>query len=400
MTVDTLKAEAFMAKNPNVTIKIHPQDNDTFRLTFPSAFASGQEDLDFSMMYLGAGAGQGFMSEDFLVDLTPYWEQYGWLDIIPQGDIDANSYDGKLFSVFTTTQGTPLVYYNPKIFEEVGIVPPTTMEELYTISDKLRDAGYIPWTLGANPSWPLFHVQFATLARTLGAEDYINFALSCQPGGDKEGSISWTDPRAVESFQVLKDMWDKKVFGDALFAMDHLGGQALFVSEEAAMVSSGAWDITVLEDQMKPKGIDIDYFLFPQVQADVPIFATGGAGGGYVVPAYVPTKYPEKMDAIIKFLDFLNSKEAAIIDLENGAMTSLTNMTEEELLPYLRPLQIKFLADLANGGVTPYPQLIEAGFNGAIEPLFADVVLGNKTAEEACQILEDTAAEIRAGYGE
>ena len=63
---------------------------------------------------------------------------------LPSGDLGDVSADGKIYG-FPIDFKTWGVFYNKKIFNEVGIEEPKTYSELLDACQKIKDAGYDPW---------------------------------------------------------------------------------------------------------------------------------------------------------------------------------------------------------------------------------------------------------------
>src|SRR5690606_24258706 len=67
--------------------------------------------------------------------------------------------DGTLYAVPFASQ-TQLVIYNKTLFDQNGIAEPTTWEELVAASQKLKDAGVIPFANGTATAWQNETVTF------------------------------------------------------------------------------------------------------------------------------------------------------------------------------------------------------------------------------------------------
>jgi raffinose/stachyose/melibiose transport system substrate-binding protein len=94
----------------------------------------------------------------------------------------------KLYSLADELE-TVVLYYNKTLFEENGWELPTTMEELHALSEKIAEAGVIPFG-HANADWRPAN------------EWYVGEYLNHVAGPEKmyqalTGQIPWTDPGLV-----------------------------------------------------------------------------------------------------------------------------------------------------------------------------------------------------------
>ena len=82
------------------------------------ALTSGDAPDVFYTWPSGAGL-TAYAKEGYLLDLTPYAKKYGWFDRLPDWAIERNVFEGKLYA-YPWEQDLEYVYYNKRIFEEIG----------------------------------------------------------------------------------------------------------------------------------------------------------------------------------------------------------------------------------------------------------------------------------------
>ncbi len=174
--------------------------------------------------------------------------------------------------------------YNKQIFEEVGVEPPTTWNELVEVSEKIEKAGYqaisVPGTFDsfwANQMGWLSQIYADQTTRSMINEfraqkgDYcydpdVDGIWEYDPA-DPYNDDSWkVNYNAVRAFKAVKDgvynvdegmktVWENfaKVFpkysgGDAFFGTkDPI---PLFYQGKAAMIVDGAWRLVVFKNDM------------------------------------------------------------------------------------------------------------------------------------------------------
>src|SRR5690606_21170647 len=114
-TVDRLNAE-FMEANPHITIDRSGRSFDDLKATARLAMSS-DDGPDVCQINQGLSDMGALASAGLLVDLGPYAEEYGWLDLISPAIVARNSFagDGTIFG-----EGT--FYGMPPTAEFVGVI--------------------------------------------------------------------------------------------------------------------------------------------------------------------------------------------------------------------------------------------------------------------------------------
>lgn len=170
------------------------------------------------------------------------------------------------------------VWYNRRLFEEVGIQKPTTYDELIAASAALTAAGHIPMFQGAADGWQNKNV-------------FLMLANQFSPGiveRAQNGEASWTEPEFVSAMEAWKGLFDDGIFQDgALGAHAYPVGAQLFAQGRVGMMALGSWWMQeskfappLSQDVQDMSGFD--YFHLPPVpgstQSSPPV---GGIDIGY-----------------------------------------------------------------------------------------------------------------------
>ena len=64
------------------------------------------------------------------------------------GTLEAGTVDGKLYGLLTSMNVKSLVMYPKKAWAKAGYEPPTTIDELNTLTEKIKSDGNTPWCMG------------------------------------------------------------------------------------------------------------------------------------------------------------------------------------------------------------------------------------------------------------
>ena len=134
-----------------------------------------------------------------LVPLDDLFAKYQ--DAYELGDIDENlrkamSYEGKLYGLPMQTQVLTMVY-RKDLFEKNGLKPPTTFDELRTVSKKLQDSGdmkyplALPWSASSDISTG-YKATLNSLGKNFVAEDGT--------------TPNFTTPESTKAFEEMKSL--------------------------------------------------------------------------------------------------------------------------------------------------------------------------------------------------
>lgn len=198
-------------------------------------------------------------------------------DAFVPGTAEAYALDG-------VTYGLPLelnivsLYYNNAMFEEQGLEPPATYEELLEVVDAFNEEGIQPIALGNRDAWT-GSLWYMYLADRLGGADTLNKAI------DRSGSFE--DPALIEAAAKVQELVDRDAFVNGFNGLADEEAKSMFMSEQAPMYLIATWDLpnyTTNETVPQEFRDSVDYMNFPTVdgEGDTNSFV-GGPGVGLFV---------------------------------------------------------------------------------------------------------------------
>ncbi|MCX5513124.1 ABC transporter substrate-binding protein [Kaistia algarum] len=303
-------------------------------------------------------------------------------DRIDAAALGAFTISGEVYGVPISTLSTSTIYYNVDMFNKLGIPVPTTYEELKAAVPKLQAAGVIPLLhQGSNTvMWPMWY--FETLSQTTG--DAVAKTVK-----NLDGTAKFTDATDVEAFKLIKQWVDDGVLSKDSLAVDMDGMRAAFAAGKSAMYYGGTWEIPSLQSSVK----DFKWGVFPfPKMAGTPGNPGhgGGADNGICVSSSIK---PEKLDAAVKFIEYLTRPEVATLYLapEQPIAASIKGVPQiedayaVELRKDAFPATIKFLDWI-------WPSEVATATASAI----AGVVGGTLTPEEAAASVQTAFDEVKA----
>ncbi len=282
--------DRYQEENPDVTVNTTFVGSSLFNPTLVPALNAG-EGPDIWMGGTGPGQPAAIIEAGHALDLTPYFCELGWNEIIPEGIVNYTSSDGKLWAVGDSVE-TTLFFYNKDIFAEAGIEVPTTWAEFMDNCTKLQEAGYeMPIGLGGADKYPISWWQSMLWGRYAGAEAVDNVMF---------GEGRWDEEPFVQASAKLKEVADHGCFGPNALAELQDDVEARFWRGDIPMIYTGPW---VIEAGLQALGDDISKFSVftpPSPVDGEPVISTEDIGTGWYINAQ--TAHP---DAAADFLNFM-----------------------------------------------------------------------------------------------
>jgi raffinose/stachyose/melibiose transport system substrate-binding protein len=180
----------------------------------------------------GGQIGSPFAKAKQALDLSPYFEKFGWAKSINQQAIDGMTFDG-------TKAGLPMMllglgaWYNKSLFAKAGVsAPPKTYAELEQVNDKLLAVGVTPCGLGGKYGWDIMRLFEYLLEHTAGPELHDKLLT---------GDESWDRPEVVEAFTLFKKWQDKKWVPEGALGLDPADIEPAYVQGKTAYTIVGPW---------------------------------------------------------------------------------------------------------------------------------------------------------------
>jgi len=307
-TVDPLRsfwadvAAEFEADHSDVHVNIQGFQNEELRRTIlPNALASGTAPDIFQSW--GGGELVEWVRNDYVKDLS------GTLgsEILAIGPtVEGWQVDGRTYGL-PYTFGPSGFWYNKDVLERAGIdlatfEPPATLDELYRLWDRLKDAGEVPVALGGGDIWPAAHWWYWTALRSVPS-DQIALAIT---------EHNFEDPNWVTAGQTLEKIVDHEPFNEewqTTSAQQWAGSSAgQVVTGAAAMELMGVWaPATMLGVWNEQSGQDnteppnwLGWFPFPAITGgNGDQTALLGGGDGFSVNSHAPTECVQLLGYIL-----------------------------------------------------------------------------------------------------
>lgn len=221
---------------------------------------------------------------------------------------DLTTVDGTVYGVVAKANSKSTIWYRPSTFQEQGITPPATWDELKAATEKLGQ----PWGLGAKDSWTLTDWFENIYVRTAGPEKYQQLF---------SGELDFTDQSVKDALTEMTGILNEEtVVGgiDAALGRTFVDGigQVYSTKPTAELYMEGGFVGGIALADVNPDlevGTEIDFFPFPTIDD-----AHGNplVGGGDITAAFVNN------DDVKQLIEYLASPEAGRIWVSTGAIVS------------------------------------------------------------------------------
>jgi glucose/mannose transport system substrate-binding protein len=191
-----------------------------------------------------------------LADLSDVAKQGQWDQLLPEQLAQVVKYDGHYVAVPLNIHRVNWLWINPAVFAKAGVTPPTTLDELFSVADKLKAAGFIAIAHGGQP-WQDGTLFENLVLAILGPEGYHKAFVEQDPA-------TLTSPKMAEAFATLRKL---RGYIDADAAgRDWNAATGLLIDGKAGMQIMGDWAKSEWTAAGKIAGKDYQCVVFPGTQ--------------------------------------------------------------------------------------------------------------------------------------
>ncbi len=216
------------------TVDVTFFQNDAYKQKIRTAIGAGQAP---TLIYgWGGGILKGYADAGQVLDLTSWiGDQAAWKAKFFDAAWGAGTSNGKIFGVPTNNTQPIVMYYNKKLFDQVGASLPTTWDDVMKLVGTFNSKGIAPFSLGGGSKWTSM-MWLEYLFDRIGGPAVFNNIYA----GKKD---SWADPSALEAYKMVQDLIDANGFikGFNTITADSNADLALLYTGKAAMMLHGGW---------------------------------------------------------------------------------------------------------------------------------------------------------------
>jgi multiple sugar transport system substrate-binding protein len=367
--------EKYKTVKPNVTIKETLQSTDTIIPVWRSAVEA--RDVPDIQYFWG---GIWTLEDVWLGNIEPlsnHWSRAELDHVVSPVD-----FDGKIWAAPWYTNLMTFVY-NKKVLKAAGVDPDIhaiSWDEFMDICQKVKDAGYIPYSMGIKDNlWGNW--LFAHFAKQ-------NLSSMKEVLAPIIGKASYSDPKYSEWLYRFKEMIDKGYINDDATSVELYASMDNFIQGKAAFTLAVSGTILSWREKMGEENIGI---MLP------PAFGTGAYAKSICTGTHglgIPALAKQKEEAA-EFLKFLHTTERLNAYYEKtGALVADDRLDLNLITSPLTKSMLEMLQkypDVHYGNIAPQ----QLDFEG-VEPVLQLLLSGDTTVEEAAKQMDNTIEKWRA----
>ena len=306
--------DAFEEKYPNVDVKYTSGGDNLAPLLSTAVEGGNPPDI--------AAIGQPGLMADFAQQnaIKPMDDlRDPIVDAFGEDVADAGAVDGTQYGVMYKGANKSTVWYNVATFEEAGVEPPETWDDLTQARDTIKAAGITPYSVGVDVGWPISDLFENVYIRTAGPEKYDQLA---------KHEIPWTDQSVKDALTLMQDVVGQSdnmaggTDGALQTEMPDSVAKVFRDDPQASMVILGDFAPGQTETTLEPE-TGYNVFTFPSIEDSGPSVVGGG-------DLFVKFKDSPAADA---FLEYLTTVEAAEVWAERGGFSSPHKDLDVEVYP-------------------------------------------------------------------
>jgi raffinose/stachyose/melibiose transport system substrate-binding protein len=357
--------------HPGVTIDFSPYGFEDMNKALKLAL-DGKTGPDVAYASPGPQFAGAYFKAGHLKDLTELVKSQGWdqrfnADVI---DFYASSDPAAVYGMPYDLSAVG-VFYNKKIFDDLGIAVPTTFAEFEDALAKIKAAELTPISVGGQDKWPLFHI-FDQLVHGNTPFETLTRLQNLDP------QASWNIPEVVAAAEKVKEWNDKGYFNEDPLATSYDDANNLFLTEEAAINIGGTWNNGTF---IKQAPFEVGFFALPQMNPDLEWHMGGFTPNNvWIIPTY--SKQP---DLALELVDYMLSEKAAQALWDLGDIVAFKFAT---VPPAAAPLQTDVYNAMQATGTGFYSESPAGEIGDAGYAALQDLVAGNGTAAQVAEMLQ------------
>ena len=364
---------AYTAANPDVTFEMENRPGGSEGDNMVKTRLATGEAGDI-IQYNSGSLFQALKPAETLADLTAL---PGQANIVDSFKPVVTAPDGTIRGVpFGAAMGGG-VYYNRKLYEELGLSVPKTWDEFMANNAKIKEAGKVPVATTFGDTWTS---QLFVLGDFYNVQAEVpTFAADYTANKAKYANT----PAAARGFQYLEDVFNAGYMNEDFGVAKFEDGMRMVATGEAAHYPMLTFAMATVKQNTPDNINDLGYFALPGPTAD-----KNGLTVWMPSALYIPAASPN-VDAAKGFLDFVASVEGcqAMIGaigatgpylIKDCALPADVPPSVADMLPYFQ----------TEGATAPALEFLSPIKGPALEQITVEVGSGIRPAAEATALYD------------
>lgn len=370
--------EEFNALDNGITVEMdHIPTESDYLDKLRTSFANG--DTPNVFIEYGGSRVLDYIESDALVNMQTYYEEDpDWYNSFYKGmfgDLTYDEYEG-IWGVPFKSYAISL-YYNKEIFEEAGLTPPESFDDLLKVCEALQEKGIRPFQVGEKDIWRFGHLHNNLVIKSLGVEGANSLNTR---------ELAYDSEEMQKTYQYIIDLNEKGYLGTDILNTDYNTEKSTFAEGGCAMRWDGSWYVSeIYGTEIYDKTGAV---AFPYINAEHKNEAQGGASDMWFISKL--GKSEEEIAASVEFVKYITSKEyflglneaaATLFPVDIGVVES---KNPNPLLDEVKTLVSGYTAmstDIQNGDPASY-------MLDTVRNALQGLAMGNSAKDCAAEIME------------
>jgi len=373
--------DEFEAEHPQYKIQFEEIDQAIHReQKLRSEMVTGTQP-DLIVMFGGAEM-EPYVRANRLLDLSDWLEEKQLQQRFK--DLSLWTFDEGIYGLPFEGNAEPL-FYNKVIFNQLKLKPPTTIDELFTAVEVLKENGYIPFALGNADGWQSAIFSHYLMDSYAGPELFEDIL----EGQNDINSFSYK-----EAFNQLIKLGELGAFPNNVNQVSSEDAIRMFTNGEAGMYLNGTWDIVMFQSEqvLSTFKYAVGVLPFPKKYTlDPHISLAGGFTFGIGVSADLTE---EEQEVALLFLEKVYSEQTQQRLLHEAYRLPSMDISYDEMLTGPIFTQVIELIDRVQGAnqrmFVPYDNMLSPDVNEVFLDISSKLILGDITAEQAIYLLNQS----------
>jgi raffinose/stachyose/melibiose transport system substrate-binding protein len=352
----------------------------------PDIFGVAPGSLNGGVAKFGAGA----------IDMTPAISAAlgsDWQSKVAPAGVGPMTVGTKLVGLQVGAVYSGWMWINQDLFDKYNLKAPTTLAEWKQVCATFKANNVGCFVQGA-AQWAFDMDTFEAVVENIEPDLYTQAA---------QGKVKWTDPRFVQAMNNWKSLFTEGIMQEGAIGLNQYpDGNNLFLSGKYAMVMMGSWYTSNTVKETMINGMTAAGVSNPTPITIMPIPFPDLAGSGKTGTMFGDADYGLAVSAKSTQQEAAQAFAVWIATSQAGQQVVANTLN---LIPALKGVgaqwdqinlvnptkQLKALQDYQTKAVSSISQRlgdVSADLNTAFRDALIGVATGQKTAEEACQILQ------------
>lgn len=309
-------ASDYAAANPNVTFNFEYIPSLDLPSKIETMYLAGNEPDIIVFNYMGPSL--DWIKSGLAVPLGNELKEWGLADRFREDALTTwTEPDGQLAGIPLPGFDWP-VWYNMDILNKAGVdAIPTTQAELIDAANKVRAAGYQPFSIGGNMG--ALTQLYQTVINQAFTQDEQAAHYRTGDYGSSEAAIAVT--------QSFIDLWEAGVFCDGCQGMDWGAMESQYFDGKAAMGFDGMWAYNAAPEEIQQATVLGGFPVLDGAVADKPSAIMGAFVSQGI---WVTRNGAKQMDEVGKFIQFLHTEAEYQTYLDTqAALSPLKDVTAQ-----------------------------------------------------------------------